>query len=83
MDGKKIGVGEGWGHQRTWRRLSKEQRKGAEKSGEPPPHTQALYPASKLRLQPMVTLTWLPLLPVPMLVPFPGAAKAPSAIQTP
>lgn len=51
--------------------------------GEPHTRTQALYPASKLRLQPMVTLTWLPLLPVPMLVPFPGAAKAPSAIQTP
>ena len=32
---------------------------------------------------PMVTLTWLPLLPVHTLVPFPGAAVAPSAIQTP
>ena len=51
--------------------------------GEPHTRTQALYPASKLHLQPTVTLIWLPLLPVPTLMPFPGAAKARSAIQTP
>ena len=47
-------------------------------------HTRRLFIllASSTHM-PMVTLTWLPLLPVHLLMPFPGAPKAPFAIQTP
>ena len=61
----------------------KNRERGQKNQGEPHTRTQALYPAGKRHLQPTVTLTWLPLLPVPTLMPFPGAAKAPSASQTP
>ena len=82
LHGRRVGTSEDL--EATFQRTEKGSRKIRISHTHTHTHTHRLFTqlANSVHM-PMVTLTWLPLLPVHTLMPFPGAAEAPSAIQTP